>query len=115
MDIVRGFQWQVLRRDQLEDGELPKKVFIQFDDPTIGHSLKEFNGWVGISLISVVYQGNKGYGNVERIMLLIILTLRLYIGSFWEQPKFSSQITFKIKKSGAWLLSLKNLGIRENS
>jgi len=73
MGIVRGFQWQALRRDQLEVNELPKKVFIQFGDPTIGHSLKKFNGWVGISPISVVYQGNKGYGNVERIMLPIIL------------------------------------------
>jgi len=45
MGIACGFQWQALRRDQLEDGELPKKVFIQFDDPTIGHNLKEFNGW----------------------------------------------------------------------
>jgi len=73
MGIVRGFQWQALRRDQLEDGELPKKVFIQFDDPTIGHSLKEF--MVGlVSLQLVLYQGNKGCGNVERIILPVILS-----------------------------------------
>ncbi|XP_067203751.1 ATP-dependent DNA helicase PIF1-like [Linepithema humile] len=74
MGIVRGFQWPALRRDQLEEGELPKKIFIQFDDPTIGNSLKESNDWVGISPISVVYQGNKGYGNVERTMLPVILS-----------------------------------------
>jgi len=61
MGVVHGFEWQALRRDQLEDGELPKKVFIQFDDSTIGTSLKESNGCVGISPISLIYQGNKGY------------------------------------------------------
>lgn len=74
MSVVRGFEWQALRRDQLEDGELPKKVFIHFDDPTIGNSLKESNDYVGISPISVTYQGNKGYGNVERTMLPVILS-----------------------------------------
>jgi len=74
MGVVRGFEWQALRRDQLEDGELPKKVFIQFDDPTIGNSLKESNDCVGISPISLIFQGNKGYGNVERTMLPIILS-----------------------------------------
>jgi len=51
MGIVRGFQWQALRRDQLEDGALPKKVFIQFDDLTIGHNLKEFNRLVFLQLV----------------------------------------------------------------
>ncbi|KMQ84311.1 atp-dependent dna helicase pif1-like protein [Lasius niger] len=74
MGIIRGFQWPALRKDQLEDGELPKKIFVQFDDPTIGNSLKEPNGYVGISPISVVYQGNKGYENIERTMLPIILS-----------------------------------------
>lgn len=74
MGIVRGFQWPALRKDQLEDGELPKKIFVQFDDLTIGNSLKESNGFVGISPIIVVYQGNKGYRNVERTMLPIILS-----------------------------------------
>jgi len=47
---MTGFTKRPVRRC-----ELPKKVFIQFDDPTIGHSLKEFNGWVDISPISVIY------------------------------------------------------------
>lgn len=46
MGIVREFQWPVLRNDQLEN-ELPKKIFVQFDGPTIGNSLKESNGYVG--------------------------------------------------------------------
>jgi len=46
MGIVREFQWPALRKDQLEDGELSKKIFVQFDDPTIGNSLKESNSFV---------------------------------------------------------------------
>jgi len=44
------------------------------------------------------------------LYLVTFLTLRLYKGSFWAQTKFSSQITFEIKKGEAWLLSLKKLG-----
>jgi len=56
--------------EEIED-ELLKKVFIQFNDPTIGNSFKESNSYIDIFL-QLVYQGNKGYGNVERIMLPII-------------------------------------------
>lgn len=32
MGIIKKIEWNGLRRDQLEEGELPKKTFIEFDD-----------------------------------------------------------------------------------
>lgn len=74
MGIVCGFEWNGLRRDQLENGELPKTVLVQFDDPTVGRSYKNDSGFVGIQPVSVTYQANKGYGNIERVMLPLILS-----------------------------------------
>lgn len=56
MSIVCEFQWPAFRNDQLEDGELPKKIFVQFDDSTKGNGLKESNGYVGISPINIVFK-----------------------------------------------------------
>ncbi|XP_043270504.1 ATP-dependent DNA helicase PIF1-like [Venturia canescens] len=55
MGVLRGFQWEALRRDQLEDGELPKKVYVEFDDLLVGRSFKDDNGFVGIQLRQLLY------------------------------------------------------------
>lgn len=79
MGVVRSFEWEGLRRDQLEDGELPKTIFIQFDDSFIGRTYKNENGWVGIVPRSVTFQGNKGVGKIERVMIPLILSWALTV------------------------------------
>ncbi|KAI8423307.1 hypothetical protein MSG28_014329 [Choristoneura fumiferana] len=74
MGIIKKLEWNGLRRDQLEEGELPKLIFIEFDDKSIGRSFKEENGWVPIQPQSLTFQGLKGYGNIERIMFPFILS-----------------------------------------
>lgn len=46
MGVVKGFKWPALRRDQLEEGEMPDAVLIKFDDATIADRLKDTNGFV---------------------------------------------------------------------
>lgn len=74
MGIVKKFEWNGLCRDHSEEGELPKKIFIEFDDKLIGRSFKDDNGWIPIQPQSLTFQGLKGYGNIERIMFPIILS-----------------------------------------
>lgn len=74
MGIVSKFKWPALRRDQIEFGELPDSVFIKFDDTTIGTNVKDSEGLVAIAPVSATYQATKGYGDVERRMLPLILS-----------------------------------------
>lgn len=77
MGIIKKIEWNGLRRDQLEVGELSKKIFIEFDDKSIGGSFKDDNGpnhCVPIQAQSLTFQGLRGYGNIERIMFPIILS-----------------------------------------
>jgi len=46
MEVVR--KWNGLRRDQLEERELPSKLYIQFDDSSVERNFKDKNGWVAI-------------------------------------------------------------------
>lgn len=72
MGIVKKFEWPALRRDQLQEGELPDAVLIQFDDDTIGIKVKDSDSYVAIA--PVTFQATKGYGDVERRMLPLILS-----------------------------------------
>lgn len=74
MGIVCKFRWPALRRDQLESGELPDAVSIKFDDDTIGTRVKDSDGLVEIAPVSATFQATKGYGDVERRMLPLILS-----------------------------------------
>ncbi|XP_034839859.2 ATP-dependent DNA helicase pif1-like [Maniola hyperantus] len=73
MGVVKGFTWPALRRDQLEDGEMPDAVLIKFDDETTGSRLKDANGLVSIPPMCATFQATRGYGDVERRMLPLIL------------------------------------------
>lgn len=70
MGVVHSIEWPCLRRDQLEDGELPAAVFIKFDDTTIPH---DSNGTVRIVPQAVTFDGLRGHGKIERTMLPLIL------------------------------------------
>ncbi|KAF6209325.1 hypothetical protein GE061_015072 [Apolygus lucorum] len=74
MGIVAKFRWPALRRDQIEDGELPDAVLIRMDDDTIGNNIKDPEGLVAIQPVSATFQANKGYGDVERRMIPLILS-----------------------------------------
>ncbi|CAG4993924.1 unnamed protein product [Parnassius apollo] len=74
MGIIKKIKWPALRRDQLEDGELPEAVYVKFDDETIGRRLKDSNGCVPIPPSSTTFQAVRGYGDVERRMLPLILS-----------------------------------------
>ena len=63
-----------MRRDQLEDGELQEAVYVKFDDLTIGLRLKDSNGCIPIPPSSTTFQAVRGYGDVERRMLPLILS-----------------------------------------
>lgn len=74
MGIIKKNKWPALRRDQLEDGELPEAVYVKFDDETIGLRLKDSNGCIPIPPTSTTFQATRGYGDVERRMLPLILS-----------------------------------------
>ncbi|XP_076393046.1 uncharacterized protein LOC143266003 [Megachile rotundata] len=74
MGIVKKFIWPALRRDQLEEGELPDSVLIKFDDESVGNRFKDIDGYIPISPVSATFQATKGYGDVERRMLPLILS-----------------------------------------
>ncbi|PZC79192.1 hypothetical protein B5X24_HaOG216756 [Helicoverpa armigera] len=74
MGIIKKIEWNGLRRDQLEEGELPKTIYIKFDDESVGTSSKDENGWIPIRPQSITFQGLRGYGNIERTMFPIILS-----------------------------------------
>lgn len=74
MGIIKKFKWPALRRDQLEVGEQPDAVLIQFDDETIGNRVKNVNGYVAIAPVTATFQATKRYGDVERRMLPLILS-----------------------------------------
>lgn len=74
MGVIKKLKWPALRHDQLETGELPDAVFVEFDDSSIGQRRKNTDGLVPISPTSVIFQANKGYGDVERRMLPFILS-----------------------------------------
>ncbi|KAL0868792.1 hypothetical protein ABMA27_008224 [Loxostege sticticalis] len=73
MGIVKTIKWPSLRRDQLEEGELPDCILVKFDDESIGNRLKDSDGCVAIPPVVATFQGTKGYGDIERRMLPIIL------------------------------------------
>ncbi|CAH1645765.1 unnamed protein product [Spodoptera littoralis] len=74
MGVIKNIKWPALRRDQLEAGELPEAVLVQFDDETVGRRVKDAEGFVSIAPTCATFQANKGYGDVERRMLPIILS-----------------------------------------
>ncbi|KAF6214546.1 hypothetical protein GE061_009289 [Apolygus lucorum] len=74
MGIVAKFRWPALRRDQIENGELPDAVLIRMDDDTIGNNIKDPEGLVAIQPVTATFQANKGYGDVERRMIPLILS-----------------------------------------
>uniref|UniRef100_A0A2A4JST8 ATP-dependent DNA helicase n=1 Tax=Heliothis virescens TaxID=7102 RepID=A0A2A4JST8_HELVI len=72
--IIKKIEWPTLRRDQLEEGELPEAVLIKFDDDSIGLRLKDNDGYIAIPPVCTIYQATGGYGDVERRMLPLILS-----------------------------------------
>ncbi|KAF9406367.1 hypothetical protein HW555_013236 [Spodoptera exigua] len=60
MGVIKKIEWHGLRRDQLEEGELPKTIFIKFDDESIGKSSKDENGLIPIQPHSIIFQVGDG-------------------------------------------------------
>uniref|UniRef100_UPI001478C190 ATP-dependent DNA helicase PIF1-like n=1 Tax=Osmia lignaria TaxID=473952 RepID=UPI001478C190 len=71
-DIMQLPPVPALRRDQLEQGELPNAVLI--DDDSIANRFKDIDGYIPISPVVATFQATKGYGDVERRMLPLILS-----------------------------------------
>lgn len=59
MDIIKKIKWPALRRDQLEEGELPEAVYIKFDDDSIGLRLKYSDGCIPIPPVCTTFQAVK--------------------------------------------------------
>lgn len=57
MGIVKTIKWPSLRRDQLEEGELPDCILVKFDDGSIGSRLKDSDGCVAIPPVVATFQG----------------------------------------------------------
>ncbi|XP_053989989.1 ATP-dependent DNA helicase PIF1-like [Hylaeus volcanicus] len=74
MGLIKKFIWPALRRDQLEQGELPDSVLIEFDDKSIGNRFKDIDGYIPISPVTATFQATRGYGDVERRMFPLILS-----------------------------------------
>ena len=53
-----------LRDNQLEEGEIPELIEVKFDD--LSEKIK-------IYLITIEFDGNRGYGKIQRRMLPVIL------------------------------------------
>ncbi|GBP43262.1 ATP-dependent DNA helicase PIF1 [Eumeta japonica] len=71
--LRKKIQSPALRRDQLEEGELPEAVLIKFDNPTIGAKIEDHDDCIAISPASTTFQAQRGYDNIERRILPIIL------------------------------------------
>ncbi|KAJ2951372.1 hypothetical protein O0L34_g13513 [Tuta absoluta] len=71
MGVVKNLIWPALRRDQLEDGELPNAVLIQFDDSTIN---ADEDGLFKVEPCLTEFDGLRGSGKIQRKMLPLILT-----------------------------------------
>ena len=69
--IIRKIEWPALRRDQLQPGELPQSVFVEFDD----RSIRGNTAGIGVKIepTTVEYDALRGQGKVERRMLQLIL------------------------------------------
>lgn len=64
-----------MSRDQLEDRELPDAVYVKFDDDSIELRLKDNRLHTHTSYLSTTtFQALRGYGDVERRMLPLILS-----------------------------------------
>lgn len=57
-----------------EDGGLPEAVYVKFDDESVGVRLKDSDGCIPIPPLSTTFQAVRGYGDVERRMLPLILS-----------------------------------------
>ncbi|KAF9407745.1 hypothetical protein HW555_012336 [Spodoptera exigua] len=71
MGIIRRIEWPSLRREQLEPGELPQAVFVEFDDRSVKGN--ELGVGVRIEPSTVDFDALRGQGKIERRMLPLIL------------------------------------------
>lgn len=72
---ITGFEWNLLNKDQQQDGDLPKNILVKFDDPTIAllsSDLDKIGDSVKISCQTTRFEGKKGE-IITRTMLPIIL------------------------------------------
>lgn len=71
MGVIRRIDWPALRRQQLEPGELPQAVFVEFDDPSITGNLPGIG--VRIEPCATEFDALRGKGKIERRMFPLIL------------------------------------------
>ena len=53
---------------------MPHAILIKFDDNLVGAKVKDSNDCVAIAPVTATFQARKGYGDVERRMVPIILS-----------------------------------------
>lgn len=72
MGVIRKIEWPALRREQLEVGELPQAVFLEFDD----HSITGNQPGIGVRIepCTTEFDALRGKGKIERRMLPLILS-----------------------------------------
>lgn len=71
MGVIRRIDWPALRRQQLEAGELPHAVFVEFDDSSITGNQPGIG--VRIEPCTSEFDALRGKGKIERRMLPLIL------------------------------------------
>lgn len=71
MGVIRKIEWPALRREQLEIGELPQAIYLEFDDSSITGN----HPGVGVRIepSTTEFDALRGKGKVERRMLPLIL------------------------------------------
>uniref|UniRef100_A0A2H1V3D6 SFRICE_031991 n=1 Tax=Spodoptera frugiperda TaxID=7108 RepID=A0A2H1V3D6_SPOFR len=72
MGVIRKIDWPALRREQLEPGELPQAIFVEFDDATITGNKPGIG--VRIEPSTSEFDALRGKGKIERRMLPLILS-----------------------------------------
>jgi hypothetical protein len=68
---LRNFKWPLLRDEQLEDGDLPEELLVDFDNG-LGGKKRDSTGYVALRPIPVEYVGNRNT-LISRRMIPIVL------------------------------------------
>jgi ATP-dependent DNA helicase PIF1 len=68
---LRNLKWPLLREEQLEDGDLPEEMIVEFDNG-LGGKKKDSSGYVALKPIPVEYVGNRNT-LISRRMIPVVL------------------------------------------
>lgn len=77
MEVIKESKCPALSGEQIEETKLPDCLVIKFDTDTIGIRTREEDSCIGITSAVGTFQATQGYGEVERRILLLILSWAL--------------------------------------